>query len=232
MKPALELSSASVSIAGKTLLGPLDLLIESGQHVVVVGPSGCGKTTLLRLVAGLAQPTSGNLHLDGQLASEGRRIHLPAERRRVGMLFQDGALWPHMTAGQTLSFVLKHAGVDASTRKARTAELLEWVELAGFEKRKPATLSGGEAQRLSLARALASDPKLLLLDEPLGPLDAELRESLLARIDSLQRERGLTLLHVTHDPEEAKHCADRILTMRAGQIESDELLQGTREVGA
>lgn len=221
MNPAIQLSALSVTVGGKTLLGPVDLSIQTGEHVVILGPSGCGKTTLLRVIAGLAKPSAGTLTMDGQVASEGSRIQLPAEKRRIGMLFQDGALWPHMTAQKTLEFVLAHAGVSGSERKARMQELLALVELSGYEKRKPATLSGGEAQRLALARALASDPAVLLLDEPLGPLDAELRHSLLKRINEIQRQKGLTLLHVTHDPEESEHYADRTLRMDAGAIISD-----------
>ncbi|MFT7484444.1 MAG: iron(III) transport system ATP-binding protein [Candidatus Paceibacteria bacterium] len=223
MNLATELRSASVHAGGRTVLGPLDLEVPSGQHLVIVGPSGCGKTTLLRLIAGLAQPHSGTVHLQGTAASEGRRILLPCEKRGIGMLFQDGALWPHMTAAKTLDFVLRHAGVAASERKTRIPQLLEWVELSGFEKRKPGTLSGGEAQRLSLARALASDPRILLLDEPLGPLDADLRNALLQRIDRIQKERQLTVIHVTHDPEESRQYADRTIAMVAGKIVDDQL---------
>lgn len=222
MNPILELTAASVHASGKPILGPLDLQVEEGQHMVVLGPSGCGKTTLLRLIAGLAQPASGTLRLNGEVASEGRKILIPCEKRGMGMLFQDGALWPHMTVRKTLEFVLKHAGQPRAGHAARVAELLAWVELEGKDDRKPGTLSGGEAQRLSLARALAANPRVLLLDEPLGPLDAELRTALLARIDKIQRDNNLTLIHVTHDPAESKQYADRTLRMRDGHIESDD----------
>jgi ABC-type sulfate/molybdate transport systems ATPase subunit len=215
---AVRLESARVDAGGTAILGPLDLELERGQHVVVIGPSGSGKTTLLRLVAGLARPSAGRVHLGEQLVSDGRRILVPAERRRIGMLFQDGALWPHMTALGTLEFVLRHAGCPRAERRRRAGELLALVELGGMDDRRPGTLSGGEGQRLALARALASDPELLLLDEPLGPLDAALRASLLERIDTIRRERGLTLLHVTHDPAESAAYTDRTITLESGRI--------------
>ena len=221
MSAAVELRAASVVAGGATILGPLDLEVTRGEHLVVLGPSGCGKTTLLRLVAGLARPASGTVLLEGQAVSQGKRVTVPANRRGVGMLFQDGALWPHMSCARTLDFVLRHAGVPASQRRTRIGELLELVELSGFDARKPGTLSGGEAQRLSLARALAGEPRLLLLDEPLGPLDAELRAALLERIDGIQRSRELTLIHVTHDPAESEAYTDRTLTMADGAIRSD-----------
>ena len=229
MKPAVELAGAGVAVGGTTILGPLDLEVKRGEHLVVLGPSGCGKTTLLRLVAGLARPAMGRVSLHGELVSEGSRLYVPPAGRGIGMLFQDGALWPHMSCARTLQFVLRHAGVPRGEHARRVGELLELVELTGFDARKPGTLSGGEAQRLGLARALAGEPRLLLLDEPLGPLDAELRSSLLARIDTIQRERELTLLHVTHDPAESEAYTDRTLVMESGQIRSDVL--SAREAG-
>lgn len=221
MSVAVQLRAASVAVGSKTILGPLDLEVQKGEHLVVLGPSGCGKTTLLRLIAGLARPGGGSVAIGGKTVSEGTRLVVPAEKRGIGMLFQDGALWPHMTCAKTLEFVLRHAGSPRSEHARRIGELLELVELQGFDKRKPGTMSGGEAQRLALARALACNPELILLDEPLGPLDAELRSSMLARIDAIQRERNLTLIHVTHDPAESEAYTDRTLVMEAGRIRSD-----------
>jgi ABC-type Fe3+/spermidine/putrescine transport system ATPase subunit len=205
--------------AGKTrILGPLDLRVEEGEHVLVVGRSGSGKTTLLRAVAGLARLETGTVSLFGRPVTEGRRHLVEPRERGVGMLFQGGALWPHMSAAGNLRFVLARQGLSRADRKRRVGELLSLVQLEGYEKRMPATLSGGEAQRLSLARALACDPRILLLDEPLGPLDAELRGDMLDRLGELDQRLGLTVLHVTHDPREAERLADRTLRMEDGRI--------------
>jgi ABC-type Fe3+/spermidine/putrescine transport system ATPase subunit len=214
--PVVRLEAASVKLGGRVVLGPLELEIARGEHLLVVGPSGCGKTTLLRAVAGLQKLDAGRISIAGALASEGGRLRVPPERRRVGMLFQGGALWPHMSARETLAFVLRARGVPKEQRAARIAELFALTELTGLEERKPGALSGGEAQRLALARALAMDPEILLLDEPLGPLDAELRESLITRLAELQERLHLTTLHVTHDPREVQRLATRTLWMRAG----------------
>jgi ABC-type Fe3+/spermidine/putrescine transport system ATPase subunit len=216
--PALRLSGLEVRAGQTRLLGPVDLEVAAGEHVLLVGPSGSGKTTLLRAVAGLVRPAAGRVELFGQPASDGPRLTLQPERRELGLVFQGGALWPHLSARRTLEFVLRARGAARAEARRRAGELLERVELAGYEERMPGTLSGGEAQRLALARALAMDPRLLLLDEPLGPLDAELRGSLLARLGALQRDLGLTMLHVTHDPAEARAVASRTITLRDGRL--------------
>jgi ABC-type Fe3+/spermidine/putrescine transport system ATPase subunit len=214
--PIVELRSARVILGGRLVLGPLELDIARGEHLLVVGPSGCGKTTLLRAIAGLQRLESGSIRIAGELASEGRHLRLPPERRGVALLFQGGALWPHMSARDTLAFVLRARGLPRAQRPARIAELLALVELSGLEQRKPGALSGGEAQRLALARALALEPRILLLDEPLGPLDAELRAALIARLAELQERLGLTTVHVTHDPSEVQRLATRTIRMKSG----------------
>ncbi len=219
---AVRLDGVRVVAGERALLDSLSLNVEPGEHLLVVGPSGSGKTTLLRAIAGLAIPSSGTVELFGARVSDGAKVWIPSEQRRIGFLFQNSALWPHMSAARQLEFVLEHAGVPKAQRAGRASELLEWVELKGFESRLPATLSGGEAQRVALARALAIGPKLLLLDEPLGPLDYELRSDLLAKLGELQRRLGLTVIHVTHAPEEARAIATRTLRLRSGRIEVSE----------
>jgi len=200
------------------LLGPVSLELERGEHVLVVGPSGCGKTTLLRALAGLTAPTSGTVELFGRPASSAGAILLAPEERAIGYLFQSAALWPHMSAARTLRFVLAQRGIRGAQAKSRIKELLGQVRLDGFGDRMPATLSGGEKQRLALARAMAVEPKLVLLDEPLGPLDAELRSELLDLFQGLHQEHGWTTVHVTHDPGEAARVAGRVLRMEKGVL--------------
>jgi len=220
---AVALEGLRVELGGRPVLGPLDLEVERGSWTLLVGPSGSGKTTLLRAISGLVVPKAGRVVLDGQVASDGPRIRIPAERRSVGLVFQGGGagLWPHMTVRSTLSFVLACRGVPRSRRAAIVADLVEMIELRGLEERRPGELSGGEAQRLALARALAHDPKILLLDEPLGPLDARLRGDLIERIRLVHERRGLTTLHVTHDPHEVIHLADRSVRLELGRIPTE-----------
>jgi ABC-type sulfate/molybdate transport systems ATPase subunit len=222
---AVETRALTVELGSRRVLDALDLAVGEREHVLVVGRSGSGKTTLLRALAGLVRPRSGRVAILGETASEGARLLLPPERRGIGFLFQGGALWPHMSARKQLAFVVRHARarddgrhVETPDVRLRVRELLEWVELSGYEERMPATLSGGEAQRLALARALAADPRLLLLDEPLGPLDAELRGALLAKLGELQGRLGLAVVHVTHAPDEARAIATRTLVLRDGRI--------------
>jgi ABC-type sulfate/molybdate transport systems ATPase subunit len=222
---ALELRGLEIRRDGRLLLGPLDLELARGESVLLVGPSGSGKTTLLRAIAGLTVPSAGSVSLAGRPASEAGRLLLRPEERRIGMLFQGGALWPHMSVARTLRFVLAQRGLRGSQANSRVQELLRDVRLEGFESRLPGTLSGGERQRLALARALASEPEILLLDEPLGPLDTELRQGLLETLGALHERQGWTVVHVTHDPAEARPYASRVLELANGKLVKTEVPQ-------
>ena len=192
----------------------LGFQVRQGELLILLGPSGCGKTTTLRLIAGFIAPDAGTLTMDG------RRIDtLPAHRRRIGIVFQDYALFPHLNVRDNIGFGLRMQGWSPADARQRIEELLRLVSLEGYGKRKVTRLSGGEQQRVALARALAPKPQLLLLDEPLSALDAKLRGSLRTEIHRIQRELGVTTVYVTHDQEEALVLGDRIAVMREGHIE-------------
>jgi ABC-type sulfate/molybdate transport systems ATPase subunit len=218
---AVELAGVTVELGGRRVLGPLDLALPQGSWTVIVGPSGCGKTTLLRLVAGLERPSAGTLLLAGRRASADGRILVQPEQRSIGFVFQGAGagLWPHLSARATLEFVLACRRVGRAERRARAAELLEQVGLSSLAERRPGELSGGEAQRLALARALAAEPRLLLLDEPLGALDLPLRATLAELLAGIHARLAPTILYVTHDPREVAGYATRTLELRAGRLE-------------
>ena len=192
----------------------LDFRVRQGELLILLGPSGCGKTTTLRLIAGFIGPDSGTLAMDGS-----RIDNLPAHRRRIGIVFQDYALFPHLNVWDNIGFGLRMQHWSPGESRQRIEELLHLVSLQGYAKRKVTRLSGGEQQRIALARALAPQPRLLLLDEPLSALDAKLRKGLRIEIRRIQRELGITTLYVTHDQEEALVLGDRIAVMREGHIE-------------
>ncbi|MEC7233105.1 MAG: ATP-binding cassette domain-containing protein [Planctomycetota bacterium] len=215
--PAISCANLSVTAGPVTLIQDISLDVAQGEHVLLVGPSGSGKTTLLRAIAGLVVPAAGEVSLFGRIASVPGRTPVPPEDRGTQMMFQGSALWPHLSVAGTLEFVLKRrTSLDSKARGSRIGELLELVDLEGFETRRAPSLSGGEAQRLALARALAAEPRILLLDEPLGPLDAPRRQALLDRLLDLGGRFDLTVLHVTHDPSEASRIATRTISIREG----------------
>jgi spermidine/putrescine transport system ATP-binding protein len=192
----------------------IDLQVASGEFFSLLGPSGCGKTTTLRMIAGFEQPTSGQILLDGDEMSD-----RPAHKRNVNTVFQSYALFPHLKVYDNIAFGLRRAGIDRREVRKRVADAVELVELTGLERRKPAQLSGGQQQRVALARALVLKPAVVLLDEPLGALDAKLRRSLQVELKALQEQIGLTFIYVTHDQEEALTMSDRLAVMNAGRIE-------------
>jgi ABC-type Fe3+/spermidine/putrescine transport system ATPase subunit len=209
----LEIADLSVGYGATPVLEALDLAIGKGEFVALLGASGCGKTTLLRAIAGFAAPSAGTIHVAGQDVT-----HLPPDKRGMALVFQSYALWPHMTVAQNIGYGLKLRRRPRPEIARRVAELEDLLGLAGLSARKPGALSGGQRQRVALGRALAVDPEILLLDEPLSNLDARIRATVRHEIRALQKRLGITAIHVTHDREEAMVMADRIVILNAGQI--------------
>ncbi|HDS1679899.1 TPA: ABC transporter ATP-binding protein [Pseudomonas putida] len=201
------------SYAGSPVFENIDCQIERGQFVTLLGPSGCGKSTLLRCIAGLTPVDGGNILLDGHDI-----VPLSPQKRGIGMVFQSYALFPNMTVEQNVAFGLRMQKVKADESLQRVREALDLVELGSFAGRYPHQLSGGQCQRVALARSLVTRPRLLLLDEPLSALDARIRKHLREQIRAIQRELGLTTIFVTHDQEEALTMSDRIFLMNQGRI--------------
>ncbi len=182
-----------------------------------LGPSGCGKTTTLRLLAGFLAPDGGTITVGGDVLSSPAGV-VPPERRRMGMVFQNYAVWPHMSVVENVAFGLRYARVDRRDRKSRVDQILAAVGLEGLEDRHPGQLSGGQQQRVALARSLVVEPSILLLDEPLSNLDAKLRERMRSELKSLQRRTGITFIYVTHDQAEAMALSDRIAVFHRGKV--------------
>lgn len=202
-----------VDLGSERVLQNLNLSVKRGETMALLGPSGCGKTTFLRSVAGLQRLRRGRVLWEGQDLAP-----IPPHRRRFGMVFQDHALLPHRSAGENVAFGLKMMGMPVKQRRLRAGEMLELVDLPGYENRSVSTLSGGEAQRVALARSLAPQPRLLLLDEPFAALDRPLQEKLIADIRRILKDRKQTAIGVTHDHAEAFALADRVALMRRGEI--------------
>jgi iron(III) transport system ATP-binding protein len=198
--PGIELDSVSKRFGGQTLLTDFSLRIQSGSAATLLGPSGVGKTTVLRMVAGLERPDAGRVILRDQVVDDGV-VLVPPLNRRIGMVFQDFALWPHMTVVRHLEFVLRAVGLDRESRLERTQALLDLCDLHALRKTRPGTLSGGEQQRLAVARALATEPDILLLDEPFSNLDDPRRDRIVEFL-SAQLDAGVTILTASHSPDE------------------------------
>lgn len=210
----LELLNIGKTFSSQTALKGINLSIGEGEFFSLLGPSGCGKTTLLRIISGLETATSGQILLNGKRIDE-----LPAQKRPFNMVFQRYALFPHLTVGENIAFGLKIKSFTKDQIEAKVAEVLALVDMAEFRERKPETLSGGQSQRIAVARALVNEPQVLLLDEPLSALDYKMREHMQKELRALQQKLGLTFICVTHDQEEAFALSDRIGIMNHGVLE-------------
>ena len=214
-KICLELKNITKSFTKEdAVLNGINLTIHKGEFITLLGSSGCGKTTTLRIVAGLEMPDSGQVFLDGEDVTL-----LAPEARDVNTVFQNYALFPHMNVADNIGYGLKLKKVPKQEIKKKVKEMLELVQLSGYEKRKPSELSGGQKQRVAIARSLVNNPRVLLLDEPLGALDLQLRRAMQIELKKLQKKLGITFIYITHDQEEAINMSDRIAVMRDGRFE-------------
>ena len=212
---SLELKEIKKSFTeGEAVLDNISLEISKGEFITLLGSSGCGKTTTLRIIAGLEQPDAGSVWLDGREVTG-----LEPNQRDVNTVFQNYALFPHMNVAENIGYGLKLKKVPKSEIRKKVSQMLELVQLEGYEKRKPSELSGGQKQRVAIARALVNNPKVLLLDEPLGALDLQLRRAMQIELKHLQKKLGITFIYITHDQEEAINMSDRIALMKDGRIE-------------
>jgi ABC-type Fe3+/spermidine/putrescine transport system ATPase subunit len=212
--PLLEVRAVAKRFGSHEVLKNISLNIDSGEFLTLLGESGSGKTTLLRLIAGFEQPTAGEIWMSGE-----RLDTLPPYKRRVNTVFQNYALFPHLNVGDNVAYGLRVQGAPKNEIPGRVIDALNMVKMAEFAAARPSRLSGGQQQRIALARALVNRPQLLLLDEPLSALDANLRKQMQSELKTLQREIGITFLFVTHDQEEAMALSDRIALLRDGALE-------------
>ena len=210
----LSLQHISKNFGEGDVLRDISLDVARGEFVTLLGASGCGKTTTLRIISGLETPDEGTVLLDGRDVTA-----LPPERRPVNTVFQSYALFPHMNVEKNVAYGLRVHKMDKASIEKRVREMLELVQMADFAKRMPSQLSGGQRQRIAIARALAPEPELLLLDEPLGALDLQLRRQMQLELKRLQKKLGITFVYITHDQEEAINMSDRIAVMRGGRFE-------------
>lgn len=209
----VQIEHMSKTFHGQHVLKQLDLAIEKGELVTLLGPSGCGKSTLLRILSGLTAPDTGKIYIDGKDVTD-----VSPKDREIGMVFQSYALFPNLTVSQNIAFGLEMNKVPKADIRLRVQEMIELVGLAGKEQNYPRELSGGQQQRVALARSLVTRPKVLLLDEPLSALDAQIRKNLQKQLRTIQRELNMTTVLVTHDQEEAMAVSDRIYIMNGGRI--------------
>lgn len=214
MSKILELQKINKAFGNQAVLHDVSLSAEQGEFITLLGPSGCGKTTLLRIIAGLESADSGKVFLGGADVTDA-----PPNKRSVNTVFQNYALFPHMTVEENIGYGLKIRGMKKKEIRAEAARMIEMVRLTGEEKKLPSQLSGGQKQRVAIARAAVNRPDVLLLDEPLGALDLQLRRYLQGELKRIQRELGMTFIYITHDQEEAMNMSDRIVVMNRGRFE-------------
>ena len=220
MTSAIEIFGLTKHYGAETALGGIDLVVEEGAFCVLVGPSGCGKSTLLRLLSGLERPDAGRISLAGRIVADPQTgTFLPPAARKLGLVFQSYALWPHKTARQNILWPLAVAGLPSAARQDRLQEVAGMLNLTPYLDRYPAELSGGQQQRVAIARSIAPKPELLLFDEPLSNLDAQLRVEMRSELLKLHRETGVTIVYVTHDQVEAITMASQIAVLRDGRVE-------------
>jgi len=217
MPDQIELREVSKGYDRIRVLDKLSLSVGTSERVALFGPSGCGKTTVLHLIAGLDTPDQGEILVGGIRVAADERNYVPPERRNLGMVFQDLALWPHLSVAQHLEFVLRARAVPAALRTRKTADMLQRVRLGSYACQKPAQLSGGQQQLVAIARALVASPEIVLMDEPLSSLDDELRNHLIAEIGRLQSELKFALLYVSHNLQEIQTIGARVIEMRTAQ---------------
>jgi len=218
MKPFIELGNVTFQRGTKRVLDSVSLSVFKGELLAIVGPSGSGKTTILRIILGLLEPSEGTIKMRGETLSEAARIIVPPESRNLGMVFQDLALWPHLTVRGNLLFGLKAKHVPKKTRESLISNTLDLVGLKELENKFPGELSGGEQQRVALARALVMKPDVILFDEPMSNLDIALKSELFELVGRILRQQKTTTIYVTHEPREAARLADRIAIVENGRV--------------
>ncbi|WP_243373297.1 ABC transporter ATP-binding protein [Geotalea sp. SG265] len=225
----LRLIGVTKSFDDRRVVDDLSIDVQTGDIVALLGESGCGKTTTIRIIAGLEAPDEGEVWIGGERVANGGRIIKPANQRQVGFVFQDLALWPHLTVAGNLRFVLASAKIPKAEWADRIADVLKLVKIEPFADVHPGRLSGGEQQRAAIARAIVGHPRLLLFDEPMSNLDTGLKVELLQEFAALQHKLGITTIYITHDPAEAAALAHRVATMKNGRIERtgtvDEMME-------
>ncbi len=216
--PDIILKNVTKSFGNTQVIKEFDATFADGEFVTLLGPSGCGKTTTLRMIAGFEKPTSGEIYIGEDLVC-GKDVFVPTEKRNFGMVFQSYAVWPHMNVYDNVAYPLKIRKVPKAEIKEKVLSVLEDVGLTGYENKMPSSLSGGQQQRVALGRALVSEAKLLLCDEPLSNLDARLRKKMRSQIKAVREKYGMTVVYVTHDLTEATELSDRIFVLNEGVVQ-------------